>query len=306
MPWVPRLSAANQEVFQELLKQVDRLPRLTAVEEAVLVRDWAQGSTDAKDQIILSAARNVVFTARNYARGNVDLWDLVQEGMLAVLMGMEHYDRDRGVRVMTFLGFRVRKQMIEFLWFDALGIKPSAAIRRLIRMVRTCYRDLQKALGAEPTSSDIAWALGIPEADVEKVLAESSGPLPLEALDFQAPVDWRYEIDLNLAQERRREKQIRVVHEALAELPPREALVISLVLGLDGQPPLSTREIGDRISLTAYRVLQLKEKAVHALRQSIHARGDGDEDLVIDPELLKPRPRGTQRYRAVDFSGGCK
>jgi RNA polymerase sigma factor (sigma-70 family) len=291
-------SEANQATLERLLKQVDRLPRLSAEEELALVRRWQRGEESARTTLLESGLRGVVFIALPYAKGgDLPMDDLVQEGCLALTTGLEHFDPDRGVRLMTFLSFRIRGQLSEFVWSRHGVAKPGRHERSTIRLIMACQRKLRRDLGAEPRIADIAWALNLPEATVSEVRANAQS---LVSVDLVRDVDLSDD-GPDVQEETRREQERRRLNDFVAVLPPEQALVISLLCGLDGHTPLTHRQIGDVMDQTAYRVTLIQEEAEAKLGPILATRY---ADFIGDRVGKASRPR-RERFRefawAVDF-----
>jgi RNA polymerase primary sigma factor len=299
MAVVGPLSEANQAILHRLLKQVDKLPRLSALDELALIRRLRRGDEDARTMILESGLRGVVFIALPYARGDVPMDDLVQEGCVALVDGLEHFDAERGIRLMTFLSFRIRGRIMEFMWSRHGAVTPPRHRRQTIRLIMACDRKLRRDLGTEPGIADIAWALGLPEEQVAAVHAEARGPLSLDTLqEALSPDDVP---DPN--EERHREAQRQRVNAALSVLQPQQGLVVSLVFGLDGHVPLSLRQIGDLIDLTAYRVQMIQEEALASIGKILAPQSRKRTEGPAEPSRRSLRTAHLQFLRAVDFSG---
>lgn len=249
---------------------VGRVPMLSRAEERKLFRRKEAGDERAKQILIEANLRLVIWIARQYARGNVPLLDLIQEGNLALTSAVERFDHRMGFRLSTYATVTIRRAVERAAERHAYVVPVPIHVWRKIRAVRTSRRILLQRLNREPRLSEIAAEVGLDAHRVAELLDYERRPI---SLDFAPEEGQRGRSELvedtrsahpeaRIAERQQREK----VETMLNSLDDRLRLVLELRFGLTGQPSQSLVEVGKELGVTGERARQLEVRALDELR----------------------------------------
>ncbi|GAC1334724.1 MAG: RNA polymerase sigma factor RpoD/SigA [Isosphaeraceae bacterium] len=272
---------------------------LTAAEERPLADAIARGDRNAKSRLIQANLRLVVRVARDYAGRGLPLDDLIGEGNLGLIRAASEYDPRFGTRFSTYASYWIKQAIRAALTNTAATIRLPAHMVTLLQKWRRVERQLRRELGCEPTRDQIAASLDLTEAQivlVERALTagqirrESSaaddtyGWSPDDLSDFRDAPDAALE-----ALDERSDLSRR-----LDRLDARERMVISLRYGLEGDAPLTLKELGRRLGVTREWVRKIELRAVAKL-------DDSAENSAADTPTptSSPSRRSTIRARRV-------
>jgi RNA polymerase primary sigma factor len=264
-----RDNAQGDEFLWQYLSDVSRIPLLSRDQEEALGRRIACKDKDAVCALVEANLRLVVSIARRFAHRGIPLFDLIQEGNLALLQAAQRFDWRRGQRFSTYavpwIRYAITRVISAYTHIASLSDRRTRELLGLRRMVES----LRQALGREPSAEEIARELGWSIGRVRETLALLETPVSLDALaseeDTLQGVPPALEVpgpDDCLAPELRRE----AIQRLLKRLSPREREVIRLRFGLSGGRPRTMREVGRRLGLTAEGVRQIEKRALSKLR----------------------------------------
>lgn len=249
---------------------VGRVPMLSRAEERKLFRRKEAGDERAKQILIEANLRLVIWIARQYARGNVPLLDLIQEGNLALTRAVERFDYRMGFRLSTYATVTIRRAVERAAERHAYIVPVPIHVWRKIRTVRRSRRILLQRLNREPLLSEIAAEVGLDAHRIIELLEYERRPI---SLDFAPEEGQRGRSELvedttsahpeaRIAERQQREK----VETMLNSLDDRLRLVLELRFGLTGQPSQSLVEVGKELGVTGERARQLEVRALDELR----------------------------------------
>ncbi|HOE14210.1 MAG TPA: RNA polymerase sigma factor RpoD/SigA [Candidatus Saccharicenans sp.] len=270
MNYQDHLDSRNLKLY---LEEISKIPPITDEEEKELAERLKKGDPEAIKRLIEGNLRFVVSYVKKYQGMGLDLLDLINEGNLGLIEAAHRYDPSRQVKFISYAVWWIRQAIIHALSQYAhqfnVPQKTSDKISRMNREIEI----LRKEFGREPTREEIAGRLGMtPEEVAELELIQEKGLSLSDQLgdedkllledrisDELAP-SVEYQIIKNSI-----EQQIR---QALNELEKREADVLKLRFGIEGDDPLTLQEIGDRLGLTRERIRQIEQKAMEKLARS--------------------------------------
>lgn len=254
------------------LREIRRIPLLTQSEEVALARRAQVGDQAALDELVRRNLRFVVSVAKQYAKGAVQLEDLVNEGNLGLIRAAKRFDVDRGYRFISYAVWWIKQAILQYLGEQTRTVRlPMNKTTALTRVTRESQR-LGQELGREPTTDEIAARLDIEAIDVEKVLAMPTKQFSIDDAMEGQDNDFHIETlsdEVTLAPDEAVMQATRSedIDIALAALKPREADILRRYYGI-GHEAHTLEEIGRVYSLTRERVRQIRDRAIARLRNS--------------------------------------
>lgn len=272
-----RRASYDEGPLDQYLKEISTYPLLSREEEAELARAIKRGSEEALDKLVRSNLRFVVSVAKKYQNQGVALGDLINEGNLGLIRAAHKFDETKGIKFISYAVWWIRQAILQALAEQSRIVRvPLNRAGALHRIGKRSSLLLQE-LGREPTVDEIADELDLSHEEVQRTLAISQSHLSLDApltpgednrlLDYlpdqfsPGPDDETFERALSTT-----------IDEALSTLKEREAKILRLYFGLDGEEPMTLEEIGSLLGITRERVRQIKEKALLRLRHASRAR----------------------------------
>src|SRR6058998_3871087 len=266
-----QLNTAKRASFDEgsldqYLREISQYPLITREEEVTLAQRIKQGEEEALDKLVRSNLRFVVSVAKKYQNQGVSLSDLINEGNLGLIRAAHKFDETKGIKFISYAVWWIRQAILQAL------AEQSRIVRVPLNRAGTLHRigkrsaSLLQELGREPTVEEIAEGMDISQAhlSLDAPLTPGEDNKLLDYLpDTQnpGPDDEIFEHALTES-----------IEEVLATLKEREAKILRLYFGLEGQEPMTLEEIGSLLGITRERVRQIKEKALARLRHVSRAR----------------------------------
>ena len=230
----------------------------------------------AREAMMRAHLRLVISIAKTYRhKTSLDLLDLVQEGNLGLMRAIEKFDYRRGVKVSTYAVWWIRQSIARAIAEQGRTVRVPMHIAEIGRRVSRERRKLLQREGRDPAPTEIAERTGVPVARVEQVLAMAPEPASLDMpigdedatlADLIKACD---AIDPHKAAEASALR--RLVHEALAELTPREQDILCMRFGIGSNADHTLEEIGKAFGVTRERIRQIEVKALDKLRDSVRS-----------------------------------
>lgn len=269
--WIdPQVDVADSDLVGMYLREIRRVPLLTAEQETTLAKRVEQNDAAAKDQLIEANLRLVVPIAQRYLNRGLALLDLIQEGNLGLIRAVEKFDHRRGFRFSTYAKWWIRHGVTRALSDQGRAIRVSSrtgeTLGKLIRVQRQLLQDLCR----EPRPKEIAAAMGILPERVREIQSMISEPVSLDAPaggdDESVLADYvvdgsLLDVDDHVHVSLRREWLSR----GLATLSAREQRVLSLRYGLQDDRPRTFREIGIALGCSGEHVRQIEARTLAKL-----------------------------------------
>ena len=253
------------------LKDIGKVPLLSADDEIELARKMMDGDEDAKRELSIANLRLVVSIAKRYVGRGMQFLDLIQEGNLGLMKAVEKFDYQKGFKFSTYSTWWIRQAITRAIADQARTIRIPVHMVETINKVLRVQRQLMQEFGREPTPEEIAKEMGIPEQRVVEIQKISQDPVSLETPigeeedshlgdfieDEQAPAPTDA-VALSLLKEQ-------LIH-VLDTLTPREEKVLRLRYGIDDGKPRTLEEVGKEFNVTRERIRQIEAKALRKLR----------------------------------------
>lgn len=253
------------------LKEIGKVPLLTAAEEIELARRMEQGDESAKMRLSEANLRLVVSIAKRYVGRGMLFLDLIQEGNLGLIKAVEKYDHTKGFKFSTYATWWIRQAITRAIADQARTIRiPVHMVETINKLIRVS-RSLLQELGKEPTPEEIAIEMDLPVEKVREIMKISQEPVSLETPigeeedshlgdfipddDAPAPAE---AAAFTLLKEQ--------LFSVLETLTPREKKVLCLRFGLDDGRQRTLEEVGKEFNVTRERIRQIEAKALRKLR----------------------------------------
>ena len=259
------------------LKEIGTVPLLSADEEIELAKRKADGDEAAKERLIEANLRLVVSIAKRYTGRGMSLLDLVQEGNLGLIKGVEKFDHTKGYKLSTYATWWIRQSVTRALADQARTIRVPVHMVETINKMSKMQRKLTLELGYEPSIPELAQALGMSEEKVMEIMQIAREPASLETPigeeddsnlgDFVA--------DSNVVTPEQNVESVMLrehIDALLGDLKERERQVIVLRFGLEDGHPRTLEEVGKEFNVTRERIRQIEAKALRKLRNPVRSK----------------------------------
>ena len=244
---------------------------LSGAEEVHLARKIHEGDEEARNKLVEANLRFVVSVAKEYQNRGVPLADLISAGNMGLITAAERFDENRGYKFISYAVWWIRQAILQTLAEQSRTVRLPLNKIGLLHKISKASRALQQERVDDPKPEDIAKAIKISVDEVEEALLCGRSVRSLDAT-FKEEEDHSL-LDI-LPDERQECPETEVLRDcmrgqidtALQTLVGREAEILRLYFGLEGEEPMTLGQIGVRFGLTRERVRQIKAKALHRLR----------------------------------------
>ena len=259
------------------LKEIGKVPLLSAEEEIELAKRMADGDEEAKKRLAEANLRLVVSIAKRYVGRGMLFLDLIQEGNLGLIKAVEKFDYQKGFKFSTYATWWIRQAITRAIADQARTIRiPVHMVETINKLIRVS-RQLLQELGREPTPEEIAAEMNMPVERVREILKISQEPVSLETPigeeedshlgDFIQ--DDNVPVPADAAAFTLLKEQL---EEVLGTLTEREQKVLTLRFGLEDGRARTLEEVGREFNVTRERIRQIEAKALRKLRHPSRSR----------------------------------
>ena len=259
------------------LKEIGKVPLLTADEEIELAKRMEEGDVDAKHRLCEANLRLVVSIAKRYVGRGMLFLDLIQEGNLGLIKAVDKFDYRKGYKFSTYATWWIRQAITRAIADQARTIRiPVHMVETINKLIRVS-RQLLQEYGREPLPEEIAEEMGISEDKVREIIKIAQEPVSLETPigeeedshlgdflpdeDAPAPAE---AAAFTLLKEQ--------LMSVLSTLTPREEMVLKLRFGLEDGRQRTLEEVGKEFKVTRERIRQIEAKALRKLRHPSRSR----------------------------------
>lgn len=253
------------------LKEIGKIPLLSAEDEIRLAKDMEAGSEYAKKRLVEANLRLVVSIAKRYVGRGMLFLDLIQEGNLGLIKAVEKFDYTKGYKFSTYATWWIRQAITRAIADQARTIRiPVHMVETINKLIRVS-RQLLQELGREPKPEEIAKQMDMPEEKIREILKIAQEPVSLETPigeeedshlgdfipddDAPAPAE---AAAYSLLKEQ--------LEDVLGSLNEREQKVLKLRFGLEDGRARTLEEVGKEFDVTRERIRQIEAKALRKLR----------------------------------------
>ena len=271
----------TEDPVRMYLKEIGTVPLLSADEEMELAKKKAEGDEQAKERLIEANLRLVVSIAKRYTGRGMSFLDLVQEGNLGLIKGVEKFDYTKGYKLSTYATWWIRQSVTRALADQARTIRVPVHMVETINKMSKMQRKLTLELGYEPSVAELAEALDMSEDKVMEIMQIAREPASLETPigeeddsnlgDFVA--------DNNIVTPEGNVESVMLrehIDALLGDLKERERQVIVLRFGLEDGHPRTLEEVGKEFNVTRERIRQIEAKALRKLRNPVRSKRISD------------------------------
>jgi RNA polymerase primary sigma factor len=261
----------STDTLQLFLKDIGKVPLLTAAQEVELAKRIEDGDHSAKQAMVEANLRLVVSIAKRYRNQGLPFLDLIQEGTIGLVRAAEKFDWRKGYKFSTYATWWIRQAVARAIADKGRTIRMPVHVVEKLNKINRSERKLRAELAREPSTAEIAADLELSLEEVEQIRRSAQTPVSLEKpvgdeeesefghflTDETAPLpDEAAEVAL------RRE----ALRSILGALSPRERAVLELRYGLDGRQPRTLDEVGRTFNVTRERIRQIEHQSLKKLR----------------------------------------
>ena len=259
------------------LKEIGKVPLLTAEEEIELAKRMEAGDEKAKQKLAEANLRLVVSIAKRYVGRGMLFLDLIQEGNLGLIKAVEKFDYEKGYKFSTYATWWIRQAITRAIADQARTIRiPVHMVETINKLIRES-RQLLQELGREPLPEEIAERMGISVERVREILKISQEPVSLETPIGEEEDshlgDFIHDQNVPVPAEAAASNLLRdQLNEVLDTLTEREQKVLRLRFGMDDGRARTLEEVGKEFQVTRERIRQIEAKALRRLRHPSKSR----------------------------------
>ena len=271
------ISSTTQDPVKMYLKDIGKVPLLSAEEEIELAKRMEAGDEMAKKKLAESNLRLVVSIAKRYVGRGMLFLDLIQEGNLGLLKAVEKFDYRKGYKFSTYATWWIRQAITRAIADQARTIRIPVHMVETINKVTRVSRDLLQKLGREPLPEEVGEVMGLPKERVQEIMKIAQEPVSLETpigeeedshlgdfiQDDNVPVPAEAAAQTLLKEQ---------LDEVLDTLTEREQKVLRLRFGMNDGRARTLEEVGKEFDVTRERIRQIEAKALRKLRHPSRSR----------------------------------
>jgi RNA polymerase primary sigma factor len=265
------------DMFQLYLREIGQVKLLTPQEEIALAEQIQRGDKDAREQMIKANLRLVVKIARDYEGLGLPLLDLISEGNIGLMKGVERFLPTKGAKLSTYVAWWIKQAIKRALANQSKTIRLPIHVTHKVADIRRSAMKLRETLDREATDEELADDLEISPRRVRQYREASRALLCLDSpisADDATPLSETVP-DENAAapfDELLKGNDNNLLHEALATLDARENQILAMRFGLDDGTQKTLEEVAEHFGITRERIRQIQEQALEKMRKRIEKR----------------------------------
>jgi RNA polymerase primary sigma factor len=269
------------DTIQLYMREIGRTPLLTREEEMKLASRVRRGDKQARERMIKANLRLVVKISHDYANFGLPLLDVINEGNIGLMKAVERFNPKKGAKLSTYAALWIKQSIRRALSNQSKTIRLPVHVVDKVHKLHRASVELTETLGREPNDTELAKRLGIRPSKVAQLRACGVSPVSLDAPigdeDDNRFSDIVEDEGALTPYELLRVKTMRQeIRQHIKHLTPREAGIVTMRFGLDGQEPRTLDEVGKKFKVTRERIRQIQEIALRKLRRRVEALGNGD------------------------------
>jgi RNA polymerase primary sigma factor len=265
--------------LDKYLQEIGRVDLISAEEEVELARKIKEGDQAALEKMVKANLRFVVSVSKQYQNQGLTLPDLINEGNLGLIKAAQRFDETRGFKFISYAVWWIRQSILQALAEQSRIVRLPLNKIGSINKINKAFAQLEQKYERPPNADELADLLDLTTQEVKQSLRNAGRHVSMDAplKDGDESSSNMYEVlqsgdspspENGLITESLR----REIERSLSTLTTREADVVRLYFGLNGQHPMTLEEIGERFDLTRERVRQIKEKAIRRLKHTSRSK----------------------------------
>ncbi len=282
-PEIISTESLQGDTLQLYLREIGQVKLLTPQEEIMLAKRIRRGDKKAREQMITANLRLVVKIAREYEGLGLPLLDLINEGNIGLMKGVERFDSNKGAKLSTYASLWIKQAIRRALSNQSKTIRLPVHVFDKMTHIRRAEVELRETLDREPTDEEVADNLGLNTRRIRQYREAARAPVSLDSpisIDDSTSIS-EHVADANAAapfDEIVKHNDNELMREVLATLDARESRILSMRFGLDNGRPKTLEEVGERLGVTRERIRQIQEQALQKMRVKIENR---DHSLIM-------------------------
>ena len=263
--------------LDKYLQEIGKVDLITADEEVELAQRIKAGDQRALEKLTKANLRFVVSVAKQYQNQGLTLPDLINEGNLGLIKAAQRFDETRGFKFISYAVWWIRQSILQALAEQSRIVRLPLNKIGSINKINKAYALLEQEHERAPSAEEISEVLDMSEGDVKESMKNSGRHVSMDAPLVEGEDSNLYDV-LNIGESPSPDMQLMIeslrveIERALQTLTPREADLIRLYFGLNGEHPMTLEEIGETFDLTRERVRQIKEKAIRRLKHTSRSK----------------------------------
>jgi RNA polymerase primary sigma factor len=272
-----QITNRESQSLDKYLQEIGKVDLLTPDEEVNLAKKIRSGDPLALEKLTKANLRFVVSVAKQYQNQGLTLGDLINEGNLGLIKAAQRFDETRGFKFISYAVWWIRQSILQALAEQSRIVRlPLNRVGSLNKISKT-FSELEQKYEREPSPDELADVLEVTTNEVVDTMKISGRHVSMDAPFVQGEENSLLDVLENDSEETPDSSLMddslrREVQRALSTLTQREADVITLYFGLNGEHAMTLEEIGERFNLTRERVRQIKEKAIRRLRYTSRSK----------------------------------
>lgn len=272
-----QITNRESQSLDKYLQEIGKVDLLTPDEEVELAKRIREGDQMALEKLTKANLRFVVSVAKQYQNQGLSLGDLINEGNLGLIKAAQRFDETRGFKFISYAVWWIRQSILQALAEQSRIVRlPLNRVGSLNKISKT-FSELEQKYEREPSPDELAEVLEVSTSEVVDTMKISGRHVSMDAPFVQGEENSLLDVLENDMEETPDSGLIndslrKEVQRALSTLTTREADVITLYFGLNGEHSMTLEEIGEKFNLTRERVRQIKEKAIRRLRHTSRSK----------------------------------
>lgn len=271
----------NRETLSldKYLQEIGRVELITAEEEVRLAQRIREGDQAALEKLTKANLRFVVSVSKQYQNQGLTLPDLINEGNLGLIKAAQRFDETRGFKFISYAVWWIRQSILQALAEQSRIVRLPLNKIGSINKINKAFSKLEQTHERIPTDDELAELLELSTDEVKQSIRYSGRHVSMDAPLKEGDDDSSSMYDVLIGEDSPnpesgliKDSLRREIERSLTTLTPREADVVRLYFGLNGEHPLTLEEIGEQFDLTRERVRQIKEKAIRRLKHTSRSK----------------------------------
>jgi len=266
-----QITNRETQSLDKYLQEIGRVDLISSSEEVNLAQRIRLNDPVALEKLVKANLRFVVSVAKQYQNYGLSLGDLINEGNLGLIKAAKRFDETRGFKFISYAVWWIRQSIMQGLAEQSRIVRlPLNRVSGLNKLLKT-FSELEQKFQREPTTEELADSIGTSTTEIEQNQQYHGRHVSVNAPFHDGEENSLLDVLVNTASETPDSEMLSdslktEIKRALSKLTSREAEIITLYFGLNGEGSLTLEELGERLGLTRERVRQIKEKATRRMR----------------------------------------